>query len=215
MAICKYLVKVLEELGLLSVWRSPLDTKLLFMQRFVRLFAYGSTTLFLVSYLVALGISQDRVGVFMMLTLVGDMIISFCLTLFADGLGRRMILASGAALMSGSGIVFALSGNYWVLLAASIFGVISPRFAESQRGHTLAVADKLHVVGMKLDPFEQLRSQPWHIYQRPKSAAISMPGIHLLALLAQHLVCSLVAGFYDPSNLWRDGTMCRHTRRCS
>lgn len=32
----------------------------------------------------------------------------------------------GAALMTGSGIVFAVSGNYWVLVAASILGVISP-----------------------------------------------------------------------------------------
>lgn len=81
----------------------------------------------LVAYLTALEISQIRSGLFMTLTLIGDTIISFILTLFADALGRKATLALGAALMAGSGIIFALFGNYWVLLAAAIFGVISPR----------------------------------------------------------------------------------------
>ena len=67
----------------------------------------------------------------MTLTLLGDVAISFLLTLVADGLGRRRILGLGAALMSASGVVLALSGNYWVLVAASILGVISPRYSWS------------------------------------------------------------------------------------
>ena len=128
MTLKRYATKVLEELGLISLYKSPLDTKLLCLQRFVRLFAYGGSTLILVSYLSALGISYSRSGLFMALTLVGDVLISFCLTLIADGLGRKTILALGAALMAGSGVVFGLSGNYWILLAAAIFGVISPRY---------------------------------------------------------------------------------------
>lgn len=125
--IAKYPKKILEELGLISLYSSCIDTKLLCLQRFVRLFAYGGSTLVLVAYLNALSISPTRIGLFMTLTLVGDTFISFILTLFADGLGRKVILALGAALMSGSGVVFALFGNYWVLLAAAILGVISPR----------------------------------------------------------------------------------------
>jgi predicted MFS family arabinose efflux permease len=124
----RYVTKALEELGLVSIYKSPRDTKLLCMQRFVRLFAYGGSTLILVSYLSELGISYSKTGLFMTLTLVGDVLISFCLTLVADGLGRKTILALGAALMTGSGVIFGLSGNYWVLLAAAIFGVISPRY---------------------------------------------------------------------------------------
>lgn len=120
--------RVLEELGCLSLYNSVLDTKLLIIQRFFRLFAYGGSTLILVSYLSALGISGSQVGLFMTLTLAGDVMISLVLTLFADALGRRAILALGATLMTGSGIVFALSGNYWVLLVAAILGVISPRY---------------------------------------------------------------------------------------
>jgi predicted MFS family arabinose efflux permease len=128
MAIQRYLTKFLAELGLVNIYKSPTDTKLLCAQRFVRLFAYGGSTLVFVAYLLELGITYDRIGLFMSLTLLGDVIISFCLTLIADGLGRKTILSLGAALMAGSGVVFALSGNYWVLLAAAIFGVISPRY---------------------------------------------------------------------------------------
>ncbi len=127
MAPHRYLTRVLEELGLLSIYNSPLDTKLLCIQRFVRLFAYGGSTLILVLYLTALEISDSSIGLFMMLTLWGDVIISFCLTLVADQLGRKAILAMGAALMAASGVIFALSGNYWILLAAAVFGVISPK----------------------------------------------------------------------------------------
>ena len=82
----------------------------------------------LVSYLDELGISKTEIGLFMTLTLCGDVIISFILTMFADALGRKAILALGATLMAGSGVIFALFGNYWILLLAAIFGVISPRY---------------------------------------------------------------------------------------
>lgn len=125
----RYMSNALEELGLATMWRSSLDVKLLCAQRFVRLFAYGGSTLILASYLSAIGISDDRIGLFMTLTLVGDVLISFFLTLYADSMGRKAVLSLGSILMAGSGIVFAMFGNYWILLAAAVFGVISPRFA--------------------------------------------------------------------------------------
>jgi predicted MFS family arabinose efflux permease len=124
----RYIGHALEELGLITMWKSSLDVKLLCAQRFVRLFAYGGSTLILASYLSAIGISDDRIGLFMTLTLVGDVVISFLLTLFADRMGRKAVLSLGSILMAGSGVIFALFGNYWVLLAAAVFGVISPRY---------------------------------------------------------------------------------------
>jgi predicted MFS family arabinose efflux permease len=118
--------KVLEELGLVSLYQSTKDIKILCVQRFIRLFAYGASTLVLVAFLRELSISTTRVGLFMTLTLSGDIVVSFLLALFADGVGRRAVLALGAILMTASGIVFATSSNYWVLLAAAILGVISP-----------------------------------------------------------------------------------------
>lgn len=124
----RVITHTLNELGLLTMWRSPRDVKLLCAQRFVRLFAYGGSTLILASYLSAIGVSDDRIGLFMTLTLVGDVVISFFLTLFADAMGRKAVLSLGSLLMAGSGIVFAMTGNYWILLAAAVFGVISPRY---------------------------------------------------------------------------------------
>jgi predicted MFS family arabinose efflux permease len=116
-----------EELGLDTLIASPLDIQLLIFQRFVRVFAYGCSTLILVSYLTNLGFSEDAIGIFMALTLVGDVVISLVLALFADGIGRRATLVLGSLLMSASGIMFGLSDNYFVLLSGAILGVISPR----------------------------------------------------------------------------------------
>lgn len=124
----RVIVNALDELGLVTMWHSSRDVKFLCAQRFVRLFAYGGTTLILASYLSAIGISDDRIGLFMTLTLIGDVVISFFLTLFADRMGRKAVLSLGSVLMVGSGVVFALFGDYWILLAAAVFGVISPRY---------------------------------------------------------------------------------------
>lgn len=123
------ITRFIAEIGLKTFYNSSKDTKLLVLQRFVRLFAYGGSTLVLVLYLRALDISESRIGIFMSLTLVGDIGISFILTLFADALGRKRVLAVGSALMCASGVTFGLFGNYWILLAAAVFGVISPRSA--------------------------------------------------------------------------------------
>ncbi|KAF3353521.1 hypothetical protein VD0004_g7924 [Verticillium dahliae] len=114
------------ESGAASLVRSPRDTKILCLQRFVRYFGYGATFLILVHFLSSHGFSEERIGIFMTLTLFGDVIISFILTAVTDKLGRRRVLAAGAVLMATSGFMFALSGNYWLLLVASVIGVISP-----------------------------------------------------------------------------------------
>ncbi|KAL9598019.1 MAG: hypothetical protein Q9219_004775 [cf. Caloplaca sp. 3 TL-2023] len=115
-----------NELGLYSILGSSRDTKLLCLQRFVRLFAYGGSTLVLALFISSLDVSDARIGLFMSMTLWGDVIISFVLTLFADSLGRRRTLMLGSALMTASGVVFAFSKNYWILVTASVLGVISP-----------------------------------------------------------------------------------------
>ncbi|MCJ1403496.1 hypothetical protein MMC11_006719 [Xylographa trunciseda] len=124
------LSRLSAELGLLSIYDSPRDTKLLCLQRFVRLFAFGLSTLILVLYLSSLGVSDTRIGLFMTLTLLGDVASTSSLTIFADGLGRRKTLMLASALMSASGLVFALSGSYWALVAASVLGIMSPSGAE-------------------------------------------------------------------------------------
>jgi predicted MFS family arabinose efflux permease len=106
---------------------SSRDVKLMCVQRFVRMFAYGSCFLILVRFFSSLGISDDQIGLFMTLTLLGDAVISLVLTLITDNVGRKSVLVMGSAGMIFSGFVFVSSSNYWILLIASIFGVISPR----------------------------------------------------------------------------------------
>jgi MFS family permease len=122
-----FLRRLSSEVGLTTLYNSTHDTKLLLLSRFLRMFAYGSSTLILAQYFHELGFSDTRIGLFMTLTLLGDVGISLVLTLFADRLGRRKTLMLGALMMMGSGVIFANVGNYWVLLAAAILGVISPR----------------------------------------------------------------------------------------
>ncbi|KAH9433869.1 hypothetical protein MCOR27_003889 [Pyricularia oryzae] len=117
---------VADELGVATIYRSPANVKLLIIQRAVRLMAYGASTLPLIPHLRALGHSESLIGLFLSLTLVGDVLLSLLLTAVADRLGRRAILGIGSIMMTASGIVFAISSNYWILLVAAVFGVISP-----------------------------------------------------------------------------------------
>ncbi|KAI9711275.1 MAG: para-aminobenzoate synthase, (PABA) [Bogoriella megaspora] len=114
------------ESGFSTVLTAGRDIHLLLLARLFRMFAYGSTTLIFAIYFSALGYSDAKIGLFMTLTLIGDMLISLALTSYADSIGRRRTLLLGACLMIVSGIVFALTGNYYLLLLAAIIGVISP-----------------------------------------------------------------------------------------
>jgi MFS family permease len=102
------------------------DGRLLFSTRFVRLFAYGLLSVVLVLYLDALGLSEANIGLLFTLALVGDTAISLWLTTRADRLGRRKMLLVGAGLMVLAGVVFSVTGNFWLLVIAATIGVISP-----------------------------------------------------------------------------------------
>ena len=121
-----FLKRASKELGISTVLNSSRDVYLLLLTRFVRMFAYGSSTLILAIYFAALGHSDTKIGLFMTLTLVGDVLISLALTFVADSLGRRRILILGSLLMTLSGVCFATVSNYWILLLAAVVGVISP-----------------------------------------------------------------------------------------
>lgn len=121
------LVRVRHELGIPALIYSPRDVKLLLITRSVRLFAYGQTTLILALFLKAQEISLKGIGLFMSLTLFGDVVVSLLLTLIADKIGRRRMLAFGALLIAASGTIFAFVGSYWILVVTAVVGVISPR----------------------------------------------------------------------------------------
>ena len=102
------------------------DGWLLFVTRFVRLFAYGSLSVILVFYLIALGLTEAQAGLVLTLTLVGDVIVSLYLTTRADRIGRRRMLIVGSVLMAAAGLAFACTSNLLFLVIAGTIGVISP-----------------------------------------------------------------------------------------
>lgn len=115
-----------DELGLRALSKAHYDVYLLMGQRILRMTAYGITTLILALFFQQLGVSESGIGYFMTLTLIGDVVLSYIVTFYADRLGRRHVLIWSCLTMAVSGTIFALSNNYWVLLTAAIIGVISP-----------------------------------------------------------------------------------------
>ncbi|KAK0642928.1 major facilitator superfamily domain-containing protein [Cercophora newfieldiana] len=117
--------RALHESGLLSLHTTGPDAYLIILSRSCRMFAYGASALVLALFFSELGIPDDRIGVFMTLTLLGDVVLSLVLTQVADRVGRRRTLLFGSVLMVLSGVVFALCESYWALLGAAVVGVIS------------------------------------------------------------------------------------------
>jgi MFS family permease len=122
------------------------DGWLLFLTRFVRLFAYGSLSVVLVFYLIALGLSESQTGLLLTLTLVGDTVISLYLTTRADRIGRRRMLIIGAILMAAAGLAFACTHNFLLLIFAGTIGVISPSGNEVGPFLSIEQAALSHVV---------------------------------------------------------------------
>ncbi len=102
------------------------DISTLFATSITRLFAYGFLSVVLALYLAEIGLSEQEIGLLFTLTLLGDAGVSLWITTRADRMGRRSMLIVGASLMIFSGIVFALTSNIVLLIAAAIIGVISP-----------------------------------------------------------------------------------------
>ncbi|VUC32411.1 unnamed protein product [Clonostachys rosea] len=189
--------RVLEELGLAALYRAPFDVKLLCIQRFVRLYAYGATALVLVPLLHELGISQSHIGLFMTLTLIGDAGISLVLSLVADVVGRRAILALGALLMVLSGVVFATFHNFWLLLFAAIVGVISANGNEIGPFRAVEESALAHLV----EPSDHSDLFAWHCvlgYSGTATGIVSAGWVlnHLLQALSWSALDAYRAVFY-------------------
>src|SRR6202030_4421848 len=122
------------------------DGFLLFLTRFLRLFAYGSLSVVLVFYLVTLGLNESRTGLLLTLTLLGDTVISLYLTTRADRIGRRRMLIVGAILMAAAGLAFAFTHNFLLLVLAGTIGVISPSGTEVGPFLSIEQAALSHVV---------------------------------------------------------------------
>jgi MFS family permease len=114
-----------HEFGVSSIYDTGRDAWLIILSRCCRMFAYGTNSLILALFFSALDFTDYQIGLFMSLTLLGDVLLSVFLTLIADKVGRRKVLFAGSFLMVLSGATFALFENFWILLIAAVVGVIS------------------------------------------------------------------------------------------
>lgn len=112
-------------LGVHSLHATGRDAYIIITLRCLRMFSAGIPALILALFFASLNFPDSRIGAFMTLTLLGDVVLSLLLTLIADKVGRRRILLGGSAMMVLSGTAFAMSENFWILLGAAVIGVIS------------------------------------------------------------------------------------------
>ena len=91
-----------------SVYTTGLDAWLIIFNRSCRMLAYGASSLILALFFAELKFSDYQIGLFMSLTLCGDVVLGLLLTLVADRVGRRRTLMAGSLLMIMSGATFAL-----------------------------------------------------------------------------------------------------------
>jgi MFS family permease len=124
-SLLKPLKWLYNEFGMSSVYNTGRDAWLIILCRCARMFAYGAISLILALFFSALHFSDFYIGVFMTMTLLGDVLLSLGLTLVADQLGRRRVLLLGSFMMVLSGATFALFDNFWILLFAAVIGVLS------------------------------------------------------------------------------------------
>lgn len=113
-------------ISLKAVLSLSTDGRILFCSRMLRLFAYGFLSVILALYLNEIGLSKINIGLLFTLTLLGDTVISLWITTNADRIGRRRMLIAGAGLMILAAAIFVTTRNFYLLLVASMIGVISP-----------------------------------------------------------------------------------------
>ena len=98
---------------------------LLFLAKIFRMFSYGALSVIFYKFLLFNDIKATDIGLLQSLIAVGDIVISLYLTTRADQLGRQKTLILGAFLKMITGIFYAFSNNFIVLVIAGILGVIS------------------------------------------------------------------------------------------
>jgi MFS family permease len=105
--------------------------RLILVMRGLRSLAYGLLAVLLGVTLAGEGFTPVAIGALITVSLVGDMVGTYVIGLFADSWGRRRTLALLALLMAATGIVFGLVTSYAVLLLAAFFGTLGTSASET------------------------------------------------------------------------------------
>lgn len=99
---------------------------LLCLAKAMRTFAFAATSVVLALYLSAHGFNAGELGAVLSATLIEDAILTAVIAFFAPRLGVRNILLVSALAIVLSGALLSLGPSKWVIIAAIIFGVMSP-----------------------------------------------------------------------------------------
>jgi len=107
------------------------DGKLLLTARILRTFGYGFLSVIIAIYLRFLGFDDIQIGLLLGSTLVNSIIFTLFASFYADRIGRRKVLVIYALLMSISGLIFAFTDNYLLLVLAAFIGTINVTGSET------------------------------------------------------------------------------------
>src|SRR5947207_13988091 len=95
------------------------DTRLILVMRGLRSLAYGLLAVLLGVALAGEGFRPPAIGALIPVSLVGDMVGTYVISLFADSWGRRRTLALLSLLMAATGAIFGLVPTYPCLLVGA------------------------------------------------------------------------------------------------
>ena len=104
----------------------PRPATCLYAARAIRDFGDGFVAVLLVVYLTELGLGAFQVGVVATLALLGSALLTLGIGLLGALAGRRRLLIMASGLMVATGLAFAASSNYAVLLLVAFIGTINP-----------------------------------------------------------------------------------------
>ncbi len=110
---------------------SQVDREGIVLMRGLRSFAYGLLAVLLPVVLARSGETPAAIGVLITVSLLGDFVGTYVISLIADPFGRRRTLVLLALLMAATGIIFGLIRAYAVLLAIAFFGTLGTSASET------------------------------------------------------------------------------------
>lgn len=110
---------------------SQADQRGIVLMRGLRSFAYGLLAVLLPVALARAGETPAAIGVLITVSLLGDFVGTYVISLIADPLGRHRTLVLLALLMAGTGIIFGLIHVYALLLVAAFFGTLGTSASET------------------------------------------------------------------------------------
>jgi MFS family permease len=94
--------------------------------RALRDFGDGFVAVLLPVYLTALGLGEFEVGVVSALTLFGSTLMTLAIAFLGNRVDQRKLLMAAAGLMVATGLAFAVSETYAVILLVAFVGTINP-----------------------------------------------------------------------------------------